>query len=144
MAALAVGLTLALPACGSASDQDQTAPQRTSPDGAEVSAKKGVALKQIGSFDSPVGVTGAPGYPKLLFVVEQEGQIQVLKGGRRAGSLRWVCEFQVVNSTSFGLQPSRPCEPGNAAIERPSGLNTTSRGLSGEAHCGLPVSYMST
>ncbi len=84
--ALAVALTLALPACGSASDPERTS-RRQSPDsGAAASAKKGVALKQIGSFDSPVEVTGAPGFPKLLFVVEQEGQIQVLKGGKRAGS----------------------------------------------------------
>jgi glucose/arabinose dehydrogenase len=86
VAALAVGLTLALPACGSASDQDQTARQQASREKAAASAKKGVALKQIGSFDSPVGVTGAPGFPQLLFVVEQEGQIQVLKNGKRAGS----------------------------------------------------------
>ncbi|HEU4738428.1 MAG TPA: PQQ-dependent sugar dehydrogenase [Solirubrobacterales bacterium] len=85
MAALAVVLTLALPACGSASDQDQTSRQRTSGDEATASAKKGVALKQIGSFESPVEVTGAPGFPELLFVVEQEGRIQVLKGGKRAG-----------------------------------------------------------
>ena len=85
MAALAVTLTLALPACGSASDQDQTSRQQTSGSGAGASAKKGVALKQVGSFDSPVEVTGAPGHPKLLFVVEQEGRVQVLKGGKRAG-----------------------------------------------------------
>jgi len=85
VAALAVTLTLALPACGSASDQDQTSRQQTSGSGAGASAKKGVALKQVGSFDSPVEVTGAPGHPKLLFVVEQEGRVQVLKGGKRAG-----------------------------------------------------------
>lgn len=78
-------LTLALPACGSASDQDRASQQQTSGEAA-ASARKGIALKQVGSFDSPVGVTGAPGFPKLLFVVEQEGQIQVLKGGKRAGS----------------------------------------------------------
>lgn len=85
-AALAVALTLALPACGSASDEDQTASPRASRTEAAARAKQGVALKQIGSFDSPVGLTGAPGYPELLFVVEQEGEIQVLKNGKRAGS----------------------------------------------------------
>lgn len=78
-------MTLALPACGSASKKDQTSRQQTS-DEAVASAGKGVALKQVGSFSSPVGVTGAPGFPQLLFVVEQEGQIQVLKNGKRAGS----------------------------------------------------------
>jgi glucose/arabinose dehydrogenase len=71
-------LTLALPACGSANDQDPAPGEEASS-----SAGKGVALKQIGSFQSPVEVTGAPGFPKLLFVVEQGGRIQVLEGGRK-------------------------------------------------------------
>jgi glucose/arabinose dehydrogenase len=56
-------LALALPACGS--------------------AQPGVGLKQIGRFDSPVYVAGAPGFPKLLFVVEQGGTVRVLRGGKR-------------------------------------------------------------
>jgi len=74
-------LTLALPACGSANDQNSGS-QGTAP-GAKGG---GVALKKVGSFDSPVYVTGAPGFPKLLFVVEQPGRIIVLKDGRRAGT----------------------------------------------------------
>jgi hypothetical protein len=54
---------LVLPACGSASPS--------------------VGLKKIGSFDRPTYVTGAPGFPKLLFVVEQPGRIAVLRGGHR-------------------------------------------------------------
>jgi glucose/arabinose dehydrogenase len=42
-----------------------------------------VALKRIGSFDNPVYVTGAPGAPRLLFVVEQPGRVVVLRGGHR-------------------------------------------------------------
>jgi glucose/arabinose dehydrogenase len=42
-----------------------------------------VGLKQIGSFESPVYVTGAPGFPKLLFVVEQAGTVQVLRKGHK-------------------------------------------------------------
>jgi len=57
---------LCLPTCGSA-QQRQT----------------GVGLKQIGRFDSPVYVAGAPGFPKLLFVVEQGGTVRVLRGGKR-------------------------------------------------------------
>jgi glucose/arabinose dehydrogenase len=71
-------LTLALPACGSANDQE-SAPR----DQATSSAKRGVGLKQIGSFDAPVYVTGAPGFPQLLFVVEQPGRILALQGGKR-------------------------------------------------------------
>src|SRR5881394_339187 len=64
---------LVLPACGSAQQPQQHQRQ----------AKTGVALKQIGKFASPVYVTGAPGYPKLLFVVEQEGRVQVLHDGHK-------------------------------------------------------------
>jgi glucose/arabinose dehydrogenase len=71
--ALALLLALTLPACGSAQP----------PDGAVSSAAKGVGLKQIGNFESPVYVTGAPGFPKLLFVVEQGGTVQVLRNGHK-------------------------------------------------------------
>ena len=63
---------VALPACGKAGQHDATP-----------SAKRGgVGLKRIGSFDSPTYVTGAPGYPKLLFVTEQAGRVMVSRGGR--------------------------------------------------------------
>jgi glucose/arabinose dehydrogenase len=68
-------LALALPACGSASPPE--------PGETAARAKGGVGLKQIGQFDQPVYVTGAPGYPKLLFVVEQPGRVVVLNGGKR-------------------------------------------------------------
>jgi glucose/arabinose dehydrogenase len=71
---VALFFALALPACGSAQP-----PQH------ERTAKTGVGLKPIGSFDSPVYVAGAPGFPKLLFVVEQGGEVQVLRGGKRIG-----------------------------------------------------------
>jgi glucose/arabinose dehydrogenase len=67
-------LALALPACGSASP-----PERNErPGGA-----RALALKKVGQFEAPVYVTGAPGFPKLLFVVEQPGRVVVLSGGRR-------------------------------------------------------------
>ena len=74
MAAL---LTLALPACGSASNSTSAAPKD------RAARKGGVALKKIGSFDHPVYIAGAPGFPQLLFVVEQPGRISVLRGGHR-------------------------------------------------------------
>lgn len=74
-AAASLALVL-LPACGSAN--------QPSTESAGTSAKKhGVALKRIGNFENPVYVAGAPGFPKLLFVVEQGGRIVVLRGGRR-------------------------------------------------------------
>lgn len=66
----------ALPACGEAEEPPKTTT-------AQESARKGVALKRVGSFDEPVYVTGAPGFPRLLFVVEQPGRVRVLRGGRR-------------------------------------------------------------
>lgn len=47
---------------------------------------QGVGLKRIGSFDNPTYVTGAPGFPKLLFVVEQLGRVEVLRSGHRLSS----------------------------------------------------------
>ena len=79
-AVLAAVCLTGLTACGAGGDSQQG-------EGAEAqqAARKGVGLKRIGSFDEPVYVTGAPGYPKLLFVVEQSGKVQVLNGGRRLG-----------------------------------------------------------
>lgn len=67
---------VALPACGTAQQH-----------GAEPSKAKqgGLALKRIGNFDEPTYVTGAPGVPQLLFVVEQEGEVEVVRKGRRVG-----------------------------------------------------------
>jgi glucose/arabinose dehydrogenase len=69
-------LALALPACGSADVPEATTPLKRS--GA-------VGLKRIGSFEAPVYVAGAPGFPKLLFVVEQGGTVRVLRGGHELG-----------------------------------------------------------
>jgi glucose/arabinose dehydrogenase len=74
--ALCAALALVtLPACGSAREHRATEP-RQRPGG-------GVALKRIGSFENPTYVAGAPGYPKLLFVVEQPGRVEVMRSGHR-------------------------------------------------------------
>ncbi|HSK50077.1 MAG TPA: PQQ-dependent sugar dehydrogenase, partial [Solirubrobacterales bacterium] len=80
--ALLAALALALPACGSAEEPEGAKRQ------AEPSERRGggVGLKKIGEFDQPVYVTGAPGFPKLLFVVEQPGRIEALSGGRSRGT----------------------------------------------------------
>jgi glucose/arabinose dehydrogenase len=69
----AVLALVALPACGTAHqrDRDETAQRRAG----------GIALKRIGDFESPTYVTGAPGFPELLFVVEQPGAVRVMRGG---------------------------------------------------------------
>jgi glucose/arabinose dehydrogenase len=69
----AVIALVALPACGSAGQHATTA-QRPG---------DGIALKRIGNFESPTYVAGAPGYPKLLFVVEQPGRVEVTRAGHR-------------------------------------------------------------
>ncbi len=78
----AVLLALALPACGSASqpERGEEPLQSKGRDGG------GIGLKKIGEFDEPVYVTGAPGFPRLLFVVEQPGRVRVLSGGRSRGT----------------------------------------------------------
>jgi glucose/arabinose dehydrogenase len=83
---LTVLLAMVLPACGSASSTpDREDPAQSVPrsDGAERRGGRGVALKKVGEFDQPVYVTGAPGFPKLLFVVEQAGRVAVMNGGKR-------------------------------------------------------------
>ncbi len=64
-----------LTACGAGGSQDRGGA------GAQARQAKGVGLKKIGEFDSPVYITGAPGLPTLLFVVEQGGTVRVLHGG---------------------------------------------------------------
>jgi glucose/arabinose dehydrogenase len=78
-------LALALPACGSAEETTVTGASSAQAPAKEPTerAKVGVALKKIGSFDEPVDVTGAPGFPQLLFVVEQPGRVEALRGGHR-------------------------------------------------------------
>jgi glucose/arabinose dehydrogenase len=68
---------VALPACGTAQQHDR----------AETVQRQagGVALKKIGSFEAPTYVTGAPGSPKLLFVVEQPGTVEILRSGHQLG-----------------------------------------------------------
>jgi glucose/arabinose dehydrogenase len=93
--ALATATMVALPACGDAREPDSPeggqppAAGRPGPDrkaGGNASARRGgVALKRVGNFDAPVYVTGAPGFPELLFVVEQGGQVEVLQRGKRMG-----------------------------------------------------------
>ena len=42
-----------------------------------------VKKRKIGEFQQPVSAAAAPGYRKLLFVVEQPGTVRVIKGNRK-------------------------------------------------------------
>ncbi|MGI8460734.1 MAG: PQQ-dependent sugar dehydrogenase [Solirubrobacterales bacterium] len=61
-----------------------------SPNGGEAAkrgdGRGGVKLREVGNFDSPIYVSAAPGFPDLLFVVERDGRIVVLKNGKPAGT----------------------------------------------------------
>jgi glucose/arabinose dehydrogenase len=74
-------LLLGLPAfsaCGASGSATTS-----SRDAAQGRRQARVALRKIGDFDNPVYVAGAPGSPRLLFVVEQPGRVAVLRGGHR-------------------------------------------------------------
>lgn len=73
MAAVAL---MALPACGANGKRKEWAAEPRA-------GGKALALKPIGRFESPTYVAGAPGYPKLLFVVEQPGRVAVMRSGRK-------------------------------------------------------------
>src|SRR5262249_45156777 len=68
-------LLVVLPACGADGKHKGGSERRP--------AAKALALKRIGRFESPTYVAGAPGYPKLLFVVEQPGRVVVMRSGRK-------------------------------------------------------------
>jgi glucose/arabinose dehydrogenase len=92
---LALSLTAAfsLAACGgSGADTSGATPTRTatepgsagggSPAPRARPARTGVKLVRIGRFDQPLYVTAPPGDKRRLFVVEQTGQIRVVKRGK--------------------------------------------------------------
>jgi glucose/arabinose dehydrogenase len=94
----ALGATTSLAACGGGGRTDQvvtateTAAEAPPQDAAsawsdgadrQAPARGTLSLRKVGDFEHPTDVAGAPGYPRLLFVVEQEGRIVVLEGGKR-------------------------------------------------------------
>ncbi len=73
---------MALVACGSSgaasSVGSSSSPATSAP--APAGAAK-VRLVQVGRFDQPVGVTGAPGDPSRVFVVQRPGQVMLMLNG---------------------------------------------------------------
>ncbi len=69
---------------GPSSDREVTTGQTgaTAATDATASAKRLRAVR-IARFDHPVEIKHAPGYPHLMFVVEQPGRIMVLRRGRK-------------------------------------------------------------
>ncbi|HEX4033839.1 MAG TPA: PQQ-dependent sugar dehydrogenase [Solirubrobacteraceae bacterium] len=67
--AAALLLALGVAGCGGAAS------------GSNETAHNGLRLVQVGKFDQPVDVLGAPGAPHLLFIVEKTGEIAVVRSG---------------------------------------------------------------
>lgn len=72
-------LSLGASACASDRTGKTGAPEVT---GATVSAGQ-LRLVTVANFNQPVEVKAVPGYPRLMFVVEQEGVIRVIRRGRK-------------------------------------------------------------
>lgn len=68
---------------------------------AQAAAKLG--LTRIGTFNSPLYLTGAPGDTKRLFVVEQGGTIRVVRSGRKLSKAFLDIRSKVLNSGEQGL-----------------------------------------
>jgi glucose/arabinose dehydrogenase len=60
-----------------------TAEPTATPEAAAAQRRRGVRLAKVGSFSDPVYVTAPPGDRRRVFVVEQEGRIRVVRGGRK-------------------------------------------------------------
>ncbi|MEA2465935.1 MAG: hypothetical protein QOJ57_61 [Thermoleophilaceae bacterium] len=68
--------------CGSG-DSRPAGTSAANPAGPEVNAARGVRLKRIGTFSSPIFVTAPPGDRTRLFVVERAGTIRVVRNGKK-------------------------------------------------------------
>lgn len=100
-------------ACGSGDSGNSTAPAATTTataapsttpaPAAEPAQSRGVRLKRIGRFRSPVFVTSPPGDRRRLFVVEQAGRVRVMVGGRLRGAAFLDIRSQVTAGGEQGL-----------------------------------------
>lgn len=74
-----MGLTTTACADDSSDPKGSASP---SPDGATISKGK-PRLVKVTDFSTPVEIKSAPGYDGLMFVVEQEGRVMVLRKGKK-------------------------------------------------------------
>jgi len=77
LAAAAVG------ACGGDDSEDGGGGGGGGTANAATKASKGVKLVSVGTFDAPIYVTAPRGDRRRIFVVEQEGRIRIVRGGRK-------------------------------------------------------------
>jgi glucose/arabinose dehydrogenase len=71
-------LPVVLAACGAGA----SARSDSAAHAARAASRFGVRLVQVGRFQQPVSVTGAPGDPSRVFVVQRGGQVMLLLNGR--------------------------------------------------------------
>jgi glucose/arabinose dehydrogenase len=95
---------LALVACGSDdSSAETTAVTDTAPTTAARPAASGVKLVAVGRFDSPLYVAAPPGDTRRIFVVEQDGTIRVVRGGKRLSRPFLDVRSKVISGGEQGL-----------------------------------------
>ncbi len=82
---IVLALPLALAGCGSSGSTPAATSQqlavRTPLAASTRAASAKVRLVKVGSFSEPVGVTGAPGDPSRVFVVQRAGQVMLMLDG---------------------------------------------------------------
>jgi glucose/arabinose dehydrogenase len=81
LVALPVGLAACGAGGGARSDSSPRLAATTRAASTTYAAGTKVRLVQVGRFDQPVGVTGAPGDPTRVFVVQRSGQVMLLLDG---------------------------------------------------------------
>jgi glucose/arabinose dehydrogenase len=95
---------LAVSACGGSDGDAKTAPgtpAQTAP--ATSGASRALHLVPIGSFASPTYVTSPPGDSRRLMVVEQDGTIRVVRGGKKLAEPFLDIRSRVVSGGEQGL-----------------------------------------
>ena len=82
LATLALGsASLACADEGNQSSQKPTTTRSEEPADASISAR--LRPVRVASFEQPVEIKAAPGFPRLMFVVEQQGRIMVIRRGKK-------------------------------------------------------------
>jgi len=104
-------LAVALAACGGGGEEGATSgpggspaatPEATAAPSAPAAAR-GVRLKKVADFSSPVYLTSPPGDRRRQFVVEQEGRVMIVRDGRKLGAPFLDIRGQVTAGGEQGL-----------------------------------------
>ncbi|MEA2413103.1 MAG: hypothetical protein QOC77_3664 [Thermoleophilaceae bacterium] len=100
--AASIALLAGCGGCGNGGASGTTAAPRDKPKPA-VSAARGVRLKRVGSFSSPIFVTAPPADKHRLFVVERAGRIRVVKDGHKLAAPFLDISSEVSTDSERGL-----------------------------------------